>query len=253
MNPGDVIFVSASVPYRDGWTQGSFPAEIEEAIVALARATFARGGRLLFGGHPSVSYLIASVAGEYFEPEPSRRARPVITFQSEFFRKVLPDETWLLYRMGWSSIEWTPEVIRNGQRDRDASLWLMRKQMLLGPELPEDVKKKHGLTPPKAMAVIGGMEGVLEEAQMFLDHIPLWNEPRPPRIYSLPSGGGAAERLLRTDAPALAAARRGGLILDAEDYWKEHHPGVLPEDVPLKPYSSIVQFMLDHLQGIGPR
>src|SRR5262249_59078396 len=59
MNEGDVIFLSASVPIREGWAEDAQPAEIEEAIVSIARAVFARNGRLLFGGHPSVSPLVA--------------------------------------------------------------------------------------------------------------------------------------------------------------------------------------------------
>src|ERR1051326_4399648 len=143
MKPGDIVFVSASVPSRPGWTEEARPSEIEEAIVSLARAVFARGGRLLFGGHPSVSFLISSVAGEYFEPDPSRLIRPVITFQSELFRPFLPDETWLLYRMGWSSIEWTPARYVGRDPDRSGSLRAMREVMLLGQDLPENVKKRN--------------------------------------------------------------------------------------------------------------
>ena len=249
MNRGDIVFLSASVPHREGWKEGSHPAEIEEAIVSLARAVFSRGGRLLFGGHPSVSFLIASVAGEYFEQDPSRTIRPVITFQSELFREFLPDETWLLYRMGWSSIEWTEKQYVRGEEDLGASLRLMRERMLLMRGVPDEVRKRSEWTPPKAMVAIGGMEGVIEEAEMFL------NVPGSPNIYTLPSGGGAAARLHKGDHPplepvrevALDHARRTGRVIDLEQLWRERYPTALPKTVPFKPYASILQFMLDEL------
>ena len=43
VNPQDIIFLSASVPHRPEWVADSKPAEIEEAIISLARAVFARG------------------------------------------------------------------------------------------------------------------------------------------------------------------------------------------------------------------
>ena len=52
----DVIFLSASLPYRPPWAMEAQPTEIEQAIVSTARAVFARQGRLLFGGHPSISW-----------------------------------------------------------------------------------------------------------------------------------------------------------------------------------------------------
>ena len=249
MKPGDIIFISASVPSREGWREDARPAEIEEAIVSLARAVFARGGRLLFGGHPSVSYLISSVAGEYFEPDPARSVRPVITFQSEFFRPVLPDETWLLYRMGWSSIEWTGKRPADGESDRDASLRLMREWMLLGPDLPTDVRRRNELAPPKAMVAIGGMEGVMEEARIFLEHARLWDVAEPSKIYVVPSGGGAAARLLDSDDRPLKDAREAGRIIDLERLWAEHHSRARLENAPFVPYASIVQYMLDNLRG----
>ena len=124
---------------------------------------------------PSISPLIAAVAGEYFPVDPTRQIRPVITFQSKFFRDNLPNETWELYRMGWASIEWTPEEMRNGLPDRDESLNAMRRRMLLDPTLigadreMQAAVQRNLLGPPKAMVAIGGMEGIAEEAAMFLD------------------------------------------------------------------------------------
>ena len=202
VNPAHTIFLSASVPHRPKWTAESKPAAIEEAIVSVARAVFAHGGRLLFGGHPSVSPLIASVAGEYFPADPGRRLRPVVTFQSQFFpQEALPNETWELYRMGWTSIIWTPKEARQGNTSLDLSLETMRRYMLLdssldysspvgNPPAPWKVLiEQLQLMPPKAMVAIGGMEGVADEAAMFLDF-----QPQAP-VCSFTSTAGAAARL----------------------------------------------------------
>ncbi len=211
MNPHDIVFLSASVPNRPEWVADSKPIEIEEAVICLARAVFARGGRLLFGGHPSISPLIAAVAGEYFPVDPTRQIRPVITFQSKFFRDNLPNETWELYRMGWASIEWTPEEMRNGLPDRDESLNAMRRRMLLDPTLIDADREMQAavqrnlLGPPKAMVAIGGMEGIADEAAMFLDFRSQWEAGKiaptiVPPLFTFTSGGGAAARLLEPPA-----------------------------------------------------
>ena len=239
MTEGDIVFLSASVPYRPGWTEDASPAEIEEAIVSIARAVFARHGRLLFGGHPSVSPLVAAIAGEYFPADPGRRLRPVITFQSEYYRGKLPDETWQLARMGWSSIQWTPLVTGpDGSKDQAGSLRLMREWMLLGPKAPAEVIAEHGLRPPKAMLAVGGMEGIFEEARLFGDNRFRWGATPPP-IYAIASGGGAAKRLLGPEAPA------GAVGLEQE--WRRANPRALPTDVPVQPYAAMVQWLLDRI------
>ncbi|MBZ5594764.1 MAG: hypothetical protein LAP39_21170 [Acidobacteriia bacterium] len=236
MMAGDIVFVSASVPYRPLWTDDAKPVEIEEAIVSIARAVFARKGRLLFGGHPSVSPLIASIAGEYFPADPERRHRPVITFQSEYFRGHLPDETWQLFRMGWSSIQWTPAVPgADGTSDQPKSLKLMREWMLLGPSTPPEVIEAHGLRPPKAMLAVGGMEGVADEAGMFLSHRIKWRISPAPPIYAITSGGGAARRL----------AASNSAVLGLEQAWREKHPNALDDSVLLEPYAAMTQWLMD--------
>jgi SLOG-like protein len=246
MKSGDIVFLSASVPTREAWVLGSRPLDIEEAIVSIARAVFARRGRLLFGGHPSVSPLVSAVAGEYFPADPARppAERPVLTFQSEQFRgPQLPDATWELHRFGWTSIEWTPKA-----GSRTASLRIMRERMLDG-------------TMPAAMFAVGGMEGVVDEARLFLAQRSS-RDAVSSRIYVLPSGGGAAARLvsptphwsqayssefgtsqideLETFRPALAT--RG--IVDAEREWATAHPGTAFE---VPPFAAITQWVLDSL------
>lgn len=262
MKPGDIIFLSASVPKREGWMENAKPAEIEEAVVSLARAVFARQGRLLFGGHPSISPLIAAVAGEYFPVDPNRVVRPVITFQSEHFRGRLPDETWDLYRMGWASIEWTPDVQGKDEAEtRQASLAVMRHWMLMGPETPANVIARCELHPPRAMVAIGGMEGVCDEAAVFLRHVDWWTLPERPHIFLIASGGGAAALLARatsgqmagpvtktldpTDRAMLVQARREGRLQVLEEIWEQQAHGPPGETSPFHPYAAMAQWLLD--------
>src|SRR5580698_2066592 len=86
-----VVFLSGSVPNRPGFDKvEEAPFLIEQAVVSLARAVFAEGGRLVFGAHPSISPLVASVASEYRLAGSPDEIRPVIVYQSEAFTEVLP-------------------------------------------------------------------------------------------------------------------------------------------------------------------
>jgi len=265
VNEGDVIFLSASVPYREEWTVGSRPSEIEEAIICIARAVFARKGRLLFGGHPSVSPLVSAVASEYFPADPARAIRPVVTFQSRLFEDVLPNETMEMVRMGWSTIEWTP--VEKGKDDADTrqrSLVTLRERMLPPTfEATDDVIRRNDLRPPRVMIAVGGMNGIRDEALVFLQNRKSWGAGR--RIYSFKSGGGAAARLLEPgqkglwpgtvpDVRALAALRaalHARDIVDIEQAW--HHNFTLPAAAPFQPYAAIAQWLLDtQLDAGGP-
>jgi hypothetical protein len=235
MKPDDLVFLSASVPNRPPFTEDSRPAEIEEAIVSIARAVFSRKGRLLFGGHPSVSPLIVAIAGEYYAPDPQREVRPVVTFQSEHFRGRLPDETWQLFRMGWSSIQWTPQEPGETEKERlDNSLKRMREWMLLGPDTPPEIVRDHRLQPPRAMLAVGGMEGIFQEAGIFVSHRAKWGVAAEPPVIAIKSGGGAAAQL--TGVPSL------------EESWRKANPKVrLPESLPFQPYAAMTQWLMDEV------
>lgn len=258
MKEGDFIFLSASVPYRQGWTEGAEPVEIEEAVVSLARAVFARGGRLLFGGHPSISPLVSAVAGEYYPIDPARQVRPVVTFQSEWFRGQLPDETSEMHRMGFSAIEWTPK-----EESQKASLTMMRLWML--GKMPAYVGERNRLAPPQAMVVVGGMEGVLEEAAIFLRQRRDWNMGKPSPFYAFGSGGGAARRLIEhtegwerqlrliesvneEDATELRVARATGELRGLEESWHTQHSTFESPTFRFPPYASMAQWLMDSLE-----
>jgi len=251
VKPGDIVFLSASVPTREGWREDARPLQIEEAVIALARGVFARRGRLLFGGHPSISPLITSVAGEYLGPDPRRAVRPVITFQSEYFRGSLPDETWDLYRMGWASIQWTPVVKgADEQATRRNSLALMRDWMLLGSSTPKDVAVNCRLSAPIAMVAVGGMEGVCEETAVFLRRQRDGAFPPGSNVYVIATGGGAARRLAYDPERAFDGVRdelgpeNSHALIGAK---KDGRLVVLDSDSTFPPYAAITQRMLDTL------
>jgi hypothetical protein len=192
---GKTVFLSASVPNEmraERYNRVEDAAfEIEQAVISLARAVFSEGGRLVFGGHPAISPLVAMVVGEYREPRfaesaEMRRSAPVEIYQSRAFEGYLPDDTLLMYRLGYASIHWV-DAVDDEHFDPDAfaenvqcpsSLKRMRETMLEAAR-------------PDAMVCIGGMEGLEDEVALALER-----RHRFP-IYVLERTGGAAA-LLRT-------------------------------------------------------
>lgn len=202
------VFLSASVPSPERAERyrriEDAHLEIEEAVVSLARAVFAEGGTLVFGGHPAISPLVAMVAGEYIRPRfvegvGEEVSTPIHIYQSRAFEGYLPDETLMMFRAGYATLHWTEAM--DGERfDPEAprdqpfcpkSLRHMREQMI------EE-------TAPIAMVCIGGMEGVEREAEIFRE----LRQGAP--IYVFGGTGGAAA--------LLAEEREDGLlrIIDRE-------------------------------------
>ncbi|NTS41922.1 hypothetical protein HRG84_13480 [Flavisolibacter sp. BT320] len=162
---------------------------IEEALISLARVVFYQGGQLIFGGHPSISPLIAIVASEFAEeqkaessttlPQPAR----VRVFQSRAYEDVLPQETIGLYTSGLAEIIWTPAVegerydpTLDNQPQCVQSLRLLREKMFA--------------ESPAALVCMGGMEGVEEEFALFLER-----KTNEKKIFLLPDTGGATALL----------------------------------------------------------
>ncbi|HEY0150406.1 MAG TPA: hypothetical protein VGB92_00320 [Longimicrobium sp.] len=280
---GRVVFLSASVPdirreaeYRADPEPGvvydrveDAHVEVERAVVSLARAVLSAGGRLAFGAHPSISPLVAMVAGEYRLPAaaergpdepPAVRSRAgsgeeaplVLIYQSRAFQEVVPDETWLLHRLGYAQIRWTaalrgeryrPEM--DGQAQCRKSLALMRQAMLRE-------------TDPVAMVALGGMSGVLEEAAMFRELFPTR------RVYVMENTGGAAARLARHGGDAVTVLDRRvleqlheidpTLQRSGRDRSGRDEPGVDQTDkVPYRytPYPLIMQLVVEDLFRAG--
>jgi hypothetical protein len=234
---GRYVFLSASVPYRDLHIYRkpeSVHLDIEEAVVSLARAVFAEDGRLVFGGHPSISPLVASVAADYY-PATFRAGEtaepPVAIYQSLCYAGHIPDTTQLLRTMGFANIVWTEPV--GGERYVEGapgrqcvqSVFHMRDRML---------REKD----PLAMVAVGGMDGVEDEAARFAA---LGTRPRP--VYAFKSTWGAA---------AVLAEKRPMGVIVAEEHW----PALMPETVrntarfrdrPMVPYPLLMQQLVGEI------
>ena len=210
---GETVFLSGSVPTRPAFERvPDAPFVIEQAVVSLARAVFAEDGRMVFGAHPSISPLVSAIASEYLAASPASVARPVATaeadqpviiYQSQAFAEVLPDETWDMVRFGFARLVWTEardgEHYRRGQAASlicPRSLTHMRERMI-------------GETQPRTMVVVGGMEGVFEEVDIFRS---MERNPKPGaiRIYAAGGTGGAAAQLItrQRGAPLLRSLER---------------------------------------------
>lgn len=191
------ILLSASVPsekrskkYNENYTKiKNAQVQIEEAVIGLSRNVFQAGGKLIFGGHPSISPLVLMVATEFKINKniedisrKEKQQKPVTIFQSRAYEKIIPSETTTLFNLGYSNIVWTdaidgetfdPKIQDETQCEK--SLDFMRKQMM-----HERID---------ALVCVGGMEGVEKEFEIFRDFYP--KQP----VFLLRSTGGASKIL----------------------------------------------------------
>lgn len=195
---GKSVFLSASIPSKERsevYRRVTDTAvSIEEAVVAVARAVFSAGGELVFGAHPSISPLVASVLGEYFVPEaPStgdkaessprceREGQPrVVMYQSKVWEPLWAEASKRLAEHPQVCICWINAVGEEAVSPKPSAK----------PQAPRSMKEMRiqmiRETCPVAMIAIGGMEGTEEEAELFAELYP----GRP--IYALSTTGGAA-------------------------------------------------------------
>ncbi|WP_454803736.1 SLOG domain-containing protein [Mucilaginibacter phyllosphaerae] len=194
------VVLSASVPSekRSEKYQQDFikiknaQVQIEEAIIGLSRNIFQKNGRIIFGGHPSISPLVAMVAGEFHTRKKGSedlsgneiQQKPIMIFQSKAFEKVIPEDTTKLLNQGDSAIVWTDaangeayDETLKGKEQCLESLARMRRQMM-----EEEVD---------ALVCMGGMEGVEQEFEIFRKMHP--DKP----IYILETTGGASSILAK--------------------------------------------------------
>jgi len=172
---GAGVFLSASFPdpQRDPrFFETADIVAIAEATRALATITLTRVP-LVFGGHPSITPLIAQV-GMSLGQDALRNA---IVFQSAFFEGEFPVENKILPNL----------VITEKRASRKSSLAVMREKML-----------SH--IPMQAGVFIGGMEGVHDEFKLF--------RKRHDGAKALPvaTTGGAALEIFREASKAFEPA-----------------------------------------------
>ena len=156
------IFLSASIPLpeRDPKYIGTADViAIRDSVIALA-STVLPHYNLIFGGHPSITALIAHVL-THSEIDVNNH---VTLYQSGYFVKNFPEEN-----------KYVPhKVITPDLGDRTPSLTEMRRAMI------ED-------NPYTAAFFIGGMEGVEDEYKMFTSYHP------DSKLFPIASTGAAAK------------------------------------------------------------
>ena len=167
------VFLSASVPLPSRHPRYFETADvlaIRDAVRGLAMAVAERDATLVFGGHPAITPVIRL----QMATRDGRVGQRFVIYQSRFFRKDFPPDNDAFER-----VVLTPEV----PGSREASLAAMREEMFGAP--------LH------AAVLIGGMEGVEEEHELFrLRH------PRAP-TFPIASTGAAAAILFQRQAGAM--------------------------------------------------
>lgn len=155
------IFLSASVPLPDRDRKFFETADvflIREAIRALVEVVLPRG-HITFGGHPAITPLMSLYA------KTAKLGSDRITvYQSAFFLGKFPREN-----DDFADVRYTEAVLD----DQDRSIERMRIEMLTSRNFD-------------AAVLIGGMEGIHDEARLFREHHPQ------ALILPVPATGAAA-------------------------------------------------------------
>ncbi len=164
------VFLAAGLPSgpRAAEVAPFDPLAITDAVAALTRAVFVAGGRLVSGGHPTITPLILLIASEF------GHRNVVDVYQSQWFRDSIPPETHRLVDSGVGQIVWTQQ-----RRTFDESLTELRVRMFTESQ-------------PIGGVFIGGMSGLFEEYELFLRHLP-------DRLCVPLAGPGGAARLIASD------------------------------------------------------
>ena len=197
---GAAVFLSASVPHPerdkrflagplDDWLMlRVIDQRVYDAVQCLVAQVLMAGGRVVHGGHPSITNAIAAQGANWLpsaEETPSDADSPVLLYQSDFFAgKPAPPGREEMEALGFASVRWTASALADSQVDgfsiierygikpewiegwlpNQATPWasaalreallVMRLQMLLE-------------TQPLAAVCIGGMEGIEAEANLY--------------------------------------------------------------------------------------
>lgn len=166
------LFLSASVPVA-GRADGKYLATadiiaIRDAVIALASVVLPRY-HLIWGGHPSITPLIANVLRHSNKEVNSS----VTVYQSGYFVKEFPKEN--------NDVEHV--VVTESLGERVSSLDLMRRRMVIENDFA-------------AAVFIGGMDGVEDEYKMFVESHP------EAKVFPMASTGAAALMLYDANTDA---------------------------------------------------
>ena len=174
------VFLSASFPSgKRGKEFMPYDASgIADAVSALVRGVLGGNGRILFGGHPTITPLVFMVAREL------RVQNSVIVYQSSWFREEQIPEIDEISKEKLGRIVWTDQ-----RHTREASLETMRDTMT---QLASQWV---------AALFVGGMDGIRDEYDKV--------KKRSPKTPCIPitGPGGAAARLPGEDCGALGLSQ----------------------------------------------
>jgi hypothetical protein len=193
---GQTIMLAAGVPDDKFGSEQKAPIDtwdIDQAVTALARAVFAEGGKLVVEGDPSLTLLLAMVAGEY---QAQRFAEGSGPDEGDFAPSVR------IYRNGSRS-----------EREGENEDLLERFHLVdFASNTGGDIVGGFGPIEregPVALICIGGGRDVMNQARRFADTA--FRRP----IFALKTTGGAAAQL--ASDPSIAAEAIDADI--AEQVW----------------------------------
>jgi hypothetical protein len=161
------IFLSASIPNKSKdkdpkYAETADVIAIRDAVLALTSVLLTNKCRLIWGGHPSITRLVAQVLNYYGE----EANKHVTLYQSRYFEQFFPLE----------NEEVAHIIITEDKGNKHDSLLEMRNHMLGDNEFD-------------AAFFIGGMDGVEDEFKLFRNIHPKV------KVFPIASTGAAAKFL----------------------------------------------------------
>lgn len=185
------IFLSASIPERGrgNFDETADPFLVQFAVRELITVCLGRR-RIVWGGHPSITPMVHAVCRDFGVEFDA----PVVLYQSTYFRDRFPEDNRYFQTI------LVKEIVGN----RADSLDVLRRTMLS--------------RPIEAAVFIGGMEGILDEFDMFREL-----HGSGGRVVALSAPGGAAREL---------AHKYGSADLDRIDFARLFHErlGIAPDE-----------------------
>lgn len=225
---GAAVFLSASVPHPerdkrflagplDDWLMlRVIDQRVFDAVQCLVAQVLMAGGRLVHGGHPSITSAIAGQAGHWLpavDERPEEGESPVLLYQSRFFAgKPAPPGREEMAASGFATVRWTPGSLadtrvdgvpiseRFGLRPEWIEAWLPNQAATAAPAALREALLVMRLrmlldTQPCAAVCIGGMEGIEAEARLYSDLCRYGLLPGDGSVQVLASTFGAAAQL----------------------------------------------------------
>ena len=170
---GKVVLLSAScpAPNQADEFEPPDPVEVDAAVSAITHSILAVGGRIAFGGHPTISSLIQLASEDMLPPDLATRRQlsddrvhPVIMYLSKAFEGQLDEGLTSMMEGAWAETRWVdaegrerakihPRKGLNTKSVRQ-SLLRLRKEMMMDSALV-------------AAIFVGGKQGIIDELELY--------------------------------------------------------------------------------------